>query len=1457
MIKITTLSRSILLAAFLTGLNALGSAAVSIQLKVRDPGGNLIDATGADIKLQIFGDSSGTLCLLREEVFSNNKIDRGFISLVAGTGTRTGSDPNRDFVSIFSNKATFSGLNCYNSDGSAAATTSYTPGSSDARLFRVSFSHGSETVKISFTNRSAPSAITSELARDSEKLGGKALSEFVQIPSGQTNYQSRLNDLVSDSGNTIMSQILAGTYQVPVSRVTATGTPSSSTYLRGDGTWAAISGSSGGTVTDVTGIAPITVINTTSTPAISIADATTSAKGAVQVGAGLSVASGVVSLPDVVTAGSLGSSNQIPVITVDAKGRVTGTSTASVSINASAITAGTLDDARIPALDAAKISTGTISSSRLPTNLVYSGQTGSVGIGSAADASSILTLAANNKGFLAPRMTTSERDAISAPATGLQIYNTTTNTINYFDGTLWKALNTDATSVVSYPSSTTQNRLLYSTANNTVGELNSANNSFLTTDSSGIPTWAAISADSFSQYALLAGRTGGQILYGGTAANNSLTLDSTSNASKGSIVINPTGGNVGIGATSPTASLHLRAGSTTANSAPLKFTAGTNLTTPEAGAIEFDGSNLYYTDSTNFRRTIASTTGISNLSNASGDITLSPAVGSGAVLVNSGAASNSSTTGALIVTGGTGVSGNANIGGSTTVSGNLSVGTAEQSSAIQVGDKSSIFNLAAPGAPIGTPSASGGSITTGTYYYSLVAQSSLTGGQTVRGTESSAVSVTGPAGSVSLTWTAVPGAVGYLVYRTSTSGTYSSPSYLGFAYTNSYTDTASSPNSGTPTSTDTQVQAASKLLINDAYTATGTNSGSSVLIRSEASQTANSTGQYSSLLVDHTIPATNIYNQSSRSGIRVNVTNLGSGTGAALRGVWSSVTNGNTTTTPGASTGVFGSVNYIGTSSVTATFSGGIFQASNDHTGSLSNLTGTSVTSTNSRTGSVTTQNGISATATNSSTGSVTTQLATTSSANNSSTGTVSTQFGGNFSANNSSSGAVTTQYGVRGLATNASGNVTYQHGGYFEASSSTSGSLTDQKGAYILASNAGSTAVTNQIGSSAVALNSSSAAMSEQIASQGSASHSGSGLLTSQVAGFFSANSTGSGGVSSQKVLSVTTNNTNGGFSESLLFYGLARNAGTTTTKQAGLSITLQQQSNSPVTNQIGNELTLYHEGSGTLTNQRGLSLNTENYAGGTVTNQRGIHNTVWNTNASGIVTTQYGIYNTVSNGSGTIDTSYGLFTSTINTGGTINNAYGLYVGSIAGTNKFSIYASDSNAPIYLAGNVGIGTSPTSEKLEVNGNVKATSFISTSDRRLKADIRKVAGLEIIHQLNGVSWNWKSTGTKDYGVIAQDVEAVMPEAVVTNEKNGLKAVKYQALFAPVIQAIKELKDWLSKQQSEIQFIDQKIVNLKAENQDLKQQIQELNRKNQQLQDQNSDILHWICQKESSAKICNK
>jgi hypothetical protein len=60
---------------------------------------------------------------------------------------------------------------------------------------------------------------------------------------------------------------------------------------------------------------------------------------------------------------------------------------------------------------------------------------------------------------------------------------------------------------------------------------------------------------------LLAGRSGGQIIRGGVDANDNLTLDSTDHATKGDVLIQPTGGDVGIGTPTPQGKLDINAGS--------------------------------------------------------------------------------------------------------------------------------------------------------------------------------------------------------------------------------------------------------------------------------------------------------------------------------------------------------------------------------------------------------------------------------------------------------------------------------------------------------------------------------------------------------------------------------------------------------------------------------------------------------------------------------------------------------------------------------------------------------------------------------------------------------------------------------------------------------------------------------------------------------------------------------
>lgn len=132
---------------------------------------------------------------------------------------------------------------------------------------------------------------------------------------------------------------------------------------------------------------------------------------------------------------------------------------------------------------------------------------------------------------------------------------------------------------------------------------------------------------------------------------------------------------------------------------------------------------------------------------------------------------------------------------------------------------------------------------------------------------------------------------------------------------------------------------------------------------------------------------------------------------------------------------------------------------------------------------------------------------------------------------------------------------------------------------------------------------------------------------------------------------------------------------------------------------------------------------------------------------------------------------------------------------------------ANGSNIYNMNAGNVGIGTTAPGQKLDVNGTVQATAFLYSSDERLKDNIWAIDNpLEKILKLNGVSFNWKNSGDKGIGLVAQDMENVFPELVKTDSVSGMKSVEYGNLVAPLIEAIKEQQKMIENQQKEIEAL---------------------------------------------------
>ena len=159
---------------------------------------------------------------------------------------------------------------------------------------------------------------------------------------------------------------------------------------------------------------------------------------------------------------------------------------------------------------------------------------------------------------------------------------------------------------------------------------------------------------------------------------------------------------------------------------------------------------------------------------------------------------------------------------------------------------------------------------------------------------------------------------------------------------------------------------------------------------------------------------------------------------------------------------------------------------------------------------------------------------------------------------------------------------------------------------------------------------------------------------------------------------------------------------------------------------------------------------------------------------------------------------------------------------GNIATDSLEFITNGSTRAFIDSSGNVGINTTSPSYKLDVVGDARITSgslgvgvapnatdgridasndivAYSTSDQRLKENVTPIENaLEKVKTLTGVEFDWKEETAHvhgyhghDVGIIAQDVQAVLPEAVRTND-SGYLSVRYEKMIALLIEANKEL-----------------------------------------------------------------
>ena len=142
----------------------------------------------------------------------------------------------------------------------------------------------------------------------------------------------------------------------------------------------------------------------------------------------------------------------------------------------------------------------------------------------------------------------------------------------------------------------------------------------------------------------------------------------------------------------------------------------------------------------------------------------------------------------------------------------------------------------------------------------------------------------------------------------------------------------------------------------------------------------------------------------------------------------------------------------------------------------------------------------------------------------------------------------------------------------------------------------------------------------------------------------------------------------------------------------------------------------------------------------------------------------------------------------------------------------------------IYYNNNVGINVTSPGVALDVDGAIRATNDITayySSDKRLKNNIKNIENpLDKLHKINGYSFDWISTKDSnnkdahtneghDIGVIAQEIEEVLPEICITRN-NGYKAIRYEKITPLLIEGIKEQQKQIQSQQEKINYLEEQL-----------------------------------------------
>jgi hypothetical protein len=115
-----------------------------------------------------------------------------------------------------------------------------------------------------------------------------------------------------------------------------------------------------------------------------------------------------------------------------------------------------------------------------------------------------------------------------------------------------------------------------------------------------------------------------------------------------------------------------------------------------------------------------------------------------------------------------------------------------------------------------------------------------------------------------------------------------------------------------------------------------------------------------------------------------------------------------------------------------------------------------------------------------------------------------------------------------------------------------------------------------------------------------------------------------------------------------------------------------------------------------------------------------------------------------------------------------------------------------------------------------LTGPMTAQMFYHTSDERLKTNVQPISDpIAVIRALRGVRYDWKADNKPALGFIAQEVETIAPEAVTTGG-DGMKAVEYDQIIAPLVEAVKAQQALIEAQDARIEKLESALDQRAAE-----------------------------------------